>query len=130
MNLLSIIGIGLITAVICILLRQARPEYAPLLSLAAGAFVLLTLLPDIFEIVARIQGIAQKTSMPGEYAGTLLKALGICFITQIACDTCKDAGETAISAKIEIAGKIAVLIVSLPLFEQILNVVYGLISAA
>ncbi|MDR2932908.1 MAG: stage III sporulation protein AD [Oscillospiraceae bacterium] len=130
MNILAIIGVGLIAAILCVMLRQVRPEFALILSLAAGVFILFALFSDTVDIIDRIRALIDSAGVPSAYAAVLVKALGICFVTQIACDTCKDAGESAISAKIEMAGKIAVLVVSLPLFEQVLNVVYGLISAA
>ncbi|MEG2371890.1 MAG: stage III sporulation AC/AD family protein [Hydrogenoanaerobacterium sp.] len=50
-------------------------------------------------------------------------------MTQIACDTCKDAGQSAISTKVEIAGKLAVLVISLPLFKALMDIVAALLSA-
>lgn len=128
MNILTIIGIGLVAAIMCLVLRQYRPEYAMLLSLATGVFIFLALLSDITEITSGIQNLLGETPMPTAYMGILLKALGICFLTQIACDACKDAGESAISSKIEIAGKVAVLLISLPLFEQVLSIVSSLMG--
>lgn len=128
MEILSLIGIGLVAAVLAVVLRQYRPEYAMLISLAAGVLILLQIAQNIVPVVEQVRAILHNTSMPAEYAAVLLKALGICFITQIACDTCKDAGESAIAAKVEMAGKAAVLVVSLPLFSQVLRTVYALIG--
>lgn len=127
-DVLSIIGIGIVAAALAIVLRQHRPEFAMLVSLAAGIFILLKVVSAVVPVVDQIQSILSTASLPLEYAGVLFKALGICFTTQIACDTCKDAGESAISAKVEMAGKIAVLVVSLPLFSQVLSIVYSLIG--
>lgn len=128
MNVMSVIGLGLIAAMLCILLRQVRPELALALSLAAGVVILLAVFTDLAGILERIRDMAAKASVPSGYVQVLFKALGICFITQLACDTCKDAGESAISAKVEMAGKLAVLVVSLPLFEQVLTVVQTLLT--
>lgn len=128
MEILSIIGIGIIAAALAVVLRQNQPEYALLVSLAAGLFILLKVVGQAQPVVDQIQSLLSSASLPLEYSTILFKALGICFITQIACDTCKDAGETAISSKVEIAGKIAVLVVSLPLFGQVLTIVSSLIG--
>lgn len=128
MNMMAIIGLGLVAAVLAVVLRQHLPEYAMLVSLAAGVFILFQLAGEMVPVVEQIQSVMATASLPMEYAGILFKALGICFITQIACDTCKDAGETAISSKVEMAGKIAVLVVSLPLFSQVLTIVGALIG--
>jgi len=53
--------------------------------------------------------------------------VGVCFITQLACDLCRDAGENAIAARVETAGKAAILLISLPLFEQVLELVMVLL---
>ena len=127
MNIIAVIGIGIIAAIICIMLRQIRPEFALLVSLITGIFILFALFADITEAINRVFQLIRQADVSSGYAAVLLKALGLCFITQIACDTCKDAGESAISAKIEMAGRVAVLIISLPLFEQVLNIVQSLI---
>jgi stage III sporulation protein AD len=116
----SIIAIGLVAAVICILLREYKPEYAVFVSLAAGFLMLMLAVPELSRVLGEAQRIVSGGIIHEEYMQILLRALGLCFITQIACDTCKDAGEAAISTKIEMAGKIAVLAVSLPLFRQVM----------
>lgn len=128
MQIFSIIGVGVIAAALAVVLRQHRPEYAMLVSLAAGIFILFKIITWVVPVVDQIQSILETASLPVQYASVLFKALGICFITQIACDTCKDAGESAIAAKVELAGKVAVLVVSLPLFTQVLSIVYALIQ--
>lgn len=128
MDLISIIGIGIVAAALAVVLRQHRPEFAILVSLGAGVFILYKISANIVPVVEQIQSILTAAALPSGYASILFKALGMCFITQIACDTCKDAGESAISSKVEIAGKIAVLVVSLPLFQQVLSIVYSLIT--
>ena len=56
-----------------------------------------------------------------EAGSILLKSLGICLITQIACDTCRDIGETAIASRLETAGKAAMLLLILPMFLGLLE---------
>lgn len=124
---MSIIGIGIVAAALAVVLRQYRPEFAMMVSLGAGLFILFKVTGAISPVMEEIRMVLSTASLPTEYTAVLFKALGICFLTQIACDTCKDAGENAISAKVEVAGKIAVLAVSLPLFRQVLTIVYELI---
>ena len=128
MNILSIIGIGLVAAMLALVLRQARPEFAMLVSLAASVVILLLVCRDIVPVIDQIQAMLDASSMPREYVSVLFRALGICFLTQVACDTCKDAGEGAIASKVEMAGKVLVLVTSLPLFQQVLSIVYSLMA--
>jgi stage III sporulation protein AD len=76
----------------------------------------------------RMHSLLDASGTKAAYVQILFKSLGLCFITQIACDACRDLGETAIATKVEAAGKIAVLLVSLPLFEEILKIAGQLIG--
>ena len=57
-----------------------------------------------------------------------MKAVGICFFTQLASDVCRDAGEGSAASKIEFAGRCAVLVISLPLFTEVLELASALIK--
>lgn len=128
MDLFSVIGFALTAAALAVLLRNYRPEFGLLVGLCAGIMILLAVITAAAPVFAQLQSLMQKAHVSSQYAAILLKALGICFITQLACDCCVDAGETAIASKLELAGKIAVLLVSLPLFTQIANLAVGLID--
>ncbi len=99
MEIFTIIGIGLVSAVLAVVLRQYRPEYAMLVSLAAGVVILVLVCTSITPVVEQINSIIDLADIPGEYTSILFKVLGICFVTQIACDTCKDAGKVLFPAK-------------------------------
>lgn len=128
MEIMPVIGVGMIAAMISILLRQYRPEYAMLVSLAAGVAILLLAVEQLGPVVEQLKVMMNSVSLSYEYIEILLKALGICYLTQVACDCCKDAGESAIASKMEIAGKVAVLLISLPLFTQVLSIVRNLMT--
>ena len=57
----------------------------------------------------------------GEYMPILLKALGIGLTAQTVADICRDSGETAIASKVELVGKLEILLISLPLIESIIK---------
>ena len=69
-----------------------------------------------------------KVGIPSEYAQILFKCLGICLITQFASDSCKDAGESSLGTKIDTAGKIALVVISLPLMEKLVETATSLIK--
>ncbi|MDR3643934.1 MAG: SpoIIIAC/SpoIIIAD family protein, partial [Clostridia bacterium] len=119
MDIFAVAGFAVIAAVLSVLLRQYRPEFSVLIGIGAGVIILLFVLSKAQPAFNELTSLFGRANVSSSYAGILLKALGICFITQLACDACNDAGETAISSKIELAGKFAVLLVALPLFEEI-----------
>lgn len=98
------------------------------ISIAAGILIFLSVIAVIDPILDFIRELTDKAGLDGIYCEVLLKALAICYITQLACDCCKDAGESAIAAKLQIAGKIAILIIALPMFKALTEIVTGLIG--
>ena len=127
MQWIQFIGIGLIGMILAVLFRQHKPEYAPLISLAAGLAVVFLLLGQLEPIFFQMEEILQQAGIGTEYIAVLLKSLGICYITQLAADTCRDAGESAIASKMELAGKITVLTLAVPYFTGMLQTVGELI---
>lgn len=128
MNIAGIAGIALIGAILSLVLRQYRPEFALPVSVLTGVFILFAVISGVSPVISLVEGIADKFGTELVYLGVLIKALAICYITQIASDSCKDAGETAIGGKVEIAGKTAILIISVPMFEELIGVVSELMS--
>lgn len=128
MNIIGIMGIAICTAIIAAMLKRYHTEYAVVLSIAAGIIILFEIFKNITPAVKQISTLLSSAGLSSEYAAILLKTLGICFLTQFAADACRDAGENALASKTEIAGKISIVIISLPLFEKIAKTATGLIG--
>ena len=128
MWLAGIIGIGLTAAVLALVLGQYRPEFRLLLSLGAGVLLLLLVLAQVAPALAQLRQFFDKTGVSWQLGEILLRGLGVCFVTQLAADVCRDAGESSFAGKIELAGKCAVLLLSLPLFAQVLEVAAGFLA--
>ena len=83
-------------------------------------------LPSVTEKIDTLITLAEVNSRHSEI---LFKSVGICFISQFSADICKDAGEHTLSGKVELAGKITILICALPLIEEVLNTASALLGA-
>ncbi len=129
MNIIIIVSFGIISAVLSLVLKQYKPEYSMFISLAAGILIFVSVIAAIEPIIGYISELTENAGLSGIYAEILLKSLAVCYLTQLASDCCKDAGENAIAGKLQIAGKIAVLLMALPIFKSITEIVTGLIDA-
>ena len=128
MNIIAFVGAGIIGAVLSSVLKQYKPEFSIYVSLTVGIIILGALIGLISPVLDTITELTDAVNLNDIYGSVLLKALAICYITQLASDCCSDAGEKAIASKLEMAGKIAIVVISLPLFQSLVNVVTGLIS--
>lgn len=128
MNIISVASAALIACVLSLVLKQYKPEYSLFISIAAGILIFLSVLAVMEPLLSFITELTEKAGLSGVYAETLIKALAVCYITQLACDCCKDAGETAIAGKLQLAGKTAILLLSLPMFKSLAELVTELIE--
>lgn len=127
-SVFAIIGLGIISALVCLLLKQYRPEYALSASLICGVVIFTIVVAQMTPLFDTIRSILERVEGGNEYVAVIIKSLGICYITQLAADTCKDAGEGAMAGRIELSGRVAVLILALPMFTALLQIAVGLIG--
>lgn len=128
MNIIGIAGIAVLAAVIAAMLRRYHQEYAVFMSIAAGVVILFAIFSGVQPAVGEIGKLLSATGLSANYAVILLKTLGICFLAQFAADACRDAGESALASNVELAGKIAIVVISLPLFENIVQTAAKLVG--
>lgn len=122
-EIVKIIGVGLTSLVIIIILKQYRPEYAVYVSMIAGIFILFFALNKITGIINLLQSISDKTYINKQFLGILLKITGIAFLTEFAVSICSDAGEKAIASKIEIGSKVIIISMSIPIISSLLELI-------
>lgn len=123
MNMITICGAAIVTAVLAVMLRSQSPHSAMLLSVAAGAIIILSLLKNLPGTLSGIQSVLADGGIDTADIAILLKVMGICFVTEFTCDCVTEAGLLSLSTNISFAGKILVLLTSLPLFQNIITVI-------
>lgn len=128
MSILTICGAAVVTAVLAVTLRSQSPHSAMLLSIGAGAVMILSLIRSMPDTLSGISTILANGGIDGSDIAILFKVTGICFITEFTCDCVTEAGLLSLSTNISFAGKLLVLLTALPLFENLLNVVVTLLS--
>lgn len=114
-------GILLIAAFLTVLLRQYRPEIALGISIAAGAGVTLLLVAVLNEPLKTAADWLKKGGVDEDVITLMLKALGICLLTQTTADVCRDAGDSSLATRAEFVGKGALLLLILPVFVQMVD---------
>ena len=128
MNIISIMAVGIIGTILTIVVKQYKPEFAIFASIITVVIILSYIIGAVLPIISDINSLLNKTTISFGHLSILIKTIGICYLTQFICDICKDSGQTAISNMIEIAGKVAICIVSLPLFRDIISTIENMIG--
>lgn len=124
-TLAGAVGLLLCAALLAAVLRTQRPEWAVGLSLSAGALVAAALLQRLAPLITTLRQMLAVGGLSDTALTMVLRAAGVCFITQLAADTCRDAGESALASRAELTGRVLLLVMTLPLFEQVLTLILG-----
>lgn len=121
--IIKIIGIGLISLIICEILKQYKPEFVIYVVLISGALIFLLVTNTLTEIINLVQSMANKASINTEFLKLLIKITGIAFLSEFAVSICNDAGEIAIASKMEIGTKIIIISMSIPIITSLLEII-------
>lgn len=126
MDIIKIIGIGLIALIVIVILKQYKPEFAMYVSLGAGVLIFALIATKISGIIEVLKGLASKSSINSEFITLLIKITGIAILTEFTVSICKDSGESAIASKVDLGGKVIIMSMSIPimasLLENIINI--------
>ena len=111
---------GLVGTVLALILGQYRPEFRMLVTAAVTLLLMVMVLEQLSPVLEQLRGTMELTGLTGDYAAVLFKAVGICLLTQLAGDVCRDSGESSIASKIELTGRAAILLTAMPLIQEVL----------
>ncbi|MGI6038482.1 MAG: stage III sporulation protein AD [Limnochordia bacterium] len=122
-----IVGLGMVVTVLLAALRRKYPEIAPEVSLAFIIGIFLLLLGPLGQLLGVFRELSQRARLGDFYLGIVLRSIGIAYLTALGAQVCRDAGETAIAVTIEIAGKVLILVIALPVVVAILDALVRLL---
>ena len=123
----QIVGLALLASIFIILIRQQRPELAFLLSLVTGLIILNLILDQVGIVVNLLQQIAEKARIDLIYFNTIIKIIGIAYIGEFGAEITRDSGETALASKIELAAKIIIMNLAIPIMISLIETIIELI---
>ena len=128
MEIAKLAGCAIVACVLVIIVHQYKPELAMLVSIASGVFMLALIIKEIIPIVNRLNTLIDAANADADALAIVLKAFGICLLAQLAADICRDSGQSAIAMRIEMAGKVAIVLLALPLLEQVFELSVNIIN--
>ena len=128
MSGVSLAGLAVVVALLTVVVRQYKAEYGMAVGIAGGILLLLLVVAQMSGLFDALSEMIGRAGIQQEWLALLLKALGICYVTQFAADCCRDAGESALASKAELAGRVAVVVLALPVLTQLLENIVGMLA--
>lgn len=124
---MQLVGIAMLSTILCIVIRKDRPEMANFVAITAGIIILLSVVMKLNFIIEGIESLANKVNIPSMYISLIIKLIGICYIIEFAVSICNDCGEKNIATKLEFGGKIIIMTMSFPILLSIVDTIISLI---
>ena len=128
LEIFKIIGIGFVTAITAVLLKQTKPELSFAVTVTGILVILMCLIETLKTTLDIFSAIAQITGIENGLIKTLLKIVGVGYLTEFGAGILSDCGSNSIADKITLGGKITIVILSLPIINSLLTLMKGFLQ--
>ena len=118
MNLIAVSFAAVIVVLIAIKIKDMDSGYGVILSMAGCVMVM-------YFVVSRFRQIADYIDRITAY---ILKMIGLAYVCQFSSDLCRDAGYNAIASQVEMAGKISLILLSMPVLMSVIDLVVKIVE--
>lgn len=122
-ELFKIIGIGLASVVCYVIIKPLKPDVAIFISIAGSCLILIFCVDALSDVIFAITSLVEKTGINKSLFSTILKIIGIGYLIEFASSLCTEAGAATIADKIALAGKICILVLSIPIITNLINII-------
>lgn len=128
MSVFKIVLVGLAAVLLAMQVKQTKPEYGIYISITVGVFVMAYAASQLTVITEGLQKIAAFISVDMQYLTILFKVIGIAYLCEFASNICKDSGYQSVAGHVELAGKLTILVMSMPIIMSLLDTVQGFLQ--
>lgn len=127
--MIQIVGLGLIATILILTIKEQKPMFAFLIAIATGIMIFMYLVGKIGGIIEVLEQLAESSGVQMIYLKTILKIIGIAYIAEFGAQIVRDAGQESIASKIELAGKILIMVLAIPIISIIIETVMRMLPA-
>lgn len=127
MEVIKIVGISIFAVIMIIILKNYRPEMALVLSIVTGIGIMLFAIYKMSSVINILNDLVTKSGINKDFLLIIIKVIGIAYIVEFGKNICIDAGQSSIATKLEMAGKVIIVVLTIPLISSLVNVLTGLV---
>lgn len=127
MEVIKIVGVSVFAVIMIIILKNYRPEMALALSIITGIGIMLYAISKMSSVINVLNDLVSKSGVNTDFLLIIIKVIGIAYIVEFGKNVCIDAGQSSIATKLEMAGKVVIVVLTIPLISSLVNVLVGLV---
>lgn len=118
----------LIGVILSLILGKRSKEMGLLLTLSVCVLVCIGAVGFLEPVLELLRQLRRLGNLDSEAVSILLKCAGIGVLSELVALLCADAGENALGKALQLLSGAAILWLSLPLIQQILTMIEGVLS--
>jgi len=127
MEILRIAALALCAVILIVLVKNYKPEFGVFVAIGCSVLILFFMVDSLKYAFSYLAGIYNRLDYGKGYFPIIIKVLAVAYITEFTAQLCRDSGETSIASKVELAGKIIIFCIAIPVFISVLNLVEELL---
>ncbi len=123
MEIIKIVGIGVVATVLIVILKDTRPEFTLFISLLTGVIIFTMILGELSYVIETLNTLARRVNIEFAYFSTILRIIGMAYIVEFGAQISRDAGEESIAMKIELGGKVLIMVLAIPILLALMELI-------
>ncbi|MCL2572892.1 MAG: stage III sporulation AC/AD family protein [Defluviitaleaceae bacterium] len=127
MGIFQVVATGVLCAVLAIIIKKQSPEIALIITIASSVLIFLMILPMLTQAVGVLTNVGNMLDGGFEYVSLALRVIGVAYMAELGSSVCTDAGESAIATKIDLGGRVIIMVMAMPVVIDIVTTVLGLL---
>ncbi|TDQ41653.1 stage III sporulation protein AD [Aureibacillus halotolerans] len=127
MDIVQLVGLGIVVALLVLVIKEKSPLFALMLGIFASVYIFFSLISQMQAVLLMLEKLALNAHVKPIYLSTILKIVGIAYIAEFGAQIVRDAGQAALASKIELGGKVMILLMAVPILTVIIETVLAML---
>lgn len=123
----QVVAAAVAGAICAAVIKKQVPDLALVVTLCAVALIMGTAMVVLEPVRTLLDTLGEQSGLSAAVLAPVIKTVGIALLTRVCAELCRDANESGIAAAVEIAGGGCALLVCLPLFQAVLDLILELV---
>lgn len=123
MEILQIVGIALAGVIMAAVVKGFKPEMSIYVVLATVVVIFMMALDKLTVVFQFLSSIYNDMTYGKDFFPIIIKVLVVAYLADFTAQLCKDAGETSIGGKVELAGKITIFYLAMPILLAVMDLI-------
>lgn len=127
---MRLVGFGMVAVVMLVVLSQFQQRsLSMVVRLGVVVVIMLAILMPLGQVLGAMNRLVALSHIRGLYFTVLLKVVGIAYLATLGSQVAHDVGEQAIGTKIELAGKVLILVLAVPILTAIVELLFKMLPS-